>query len=277
MTKPKHDPKIRWLTDTEKETIAALTGQLSQKEIGEKLGRHRSDIYRAQRALGLQLKRHGPRCPDLTRKQELKILSMLAKHGTSWIGDHSRFSAHQARLVAKKYGFRRQFGQPWYRWQPSREKLREIINMALSHDFSVAAIARITHSPYRPTLRIIHLVLGCEKFISGSSYLDSYLPSKYRSPLTKESATEVAPADPMKGRDDLALYVVDAVHRAAGRFPETEKIIEICTLVVAAIYSRANPAIHIGAAELHKIQNCFEPHVLEAIHTLRIAQSGTVN
>src|SRR5882724_411163 len=94
------------------ERIKLLTRQgVSQREIGERLGRSRSYVYRAQKRLGLHA------CQGITEEQEKQILLLLKQgHGTSKIGRDLGVGEHQCRLVAKKYRFERQKGERGYRY-----------------------------------------------------------------------------------------------------------------------------------------------------------------
>jgi transposase-like protein len=163
-------------------------------------------------------------------------------------------------------------------WKPTPKQVAEIIDLALSHRYSIAAIARMNGAPYKRVLKMCHVALDCENFISGGQgvvALDSYLPSRYRSPLKPAEPKQEA-VTPQQ-REEVALYLVDAVHRAAGRFPEDAQLLEVCILVVTTIYMRENPTAKLGPIEMKKIQNYFAPHFRTAADMLRASQSGSVN
>ena len=167
------------------------------------------------------------------------------------------------------------FGSPHF--HPTPGQVIKIIEMALGHQYSVAEISRAVRSPYDSTRTMVKTVLECERLISGGQGklgLDSYFPSKYRSPLKKAEPSQDATPEQ---REALALHIVNAVHRAAGSLPETEKLIELCSLVLAQVFMRGNPDVHIGQVELEKIKNYFEPHLLGAVDTLHLVVSGPVN
>lgn len=89
----------------EKIRLATLAGK-QQKEIAVELRVHRNTVYRAQKRLGLQARQI-----SITEAQEQEILHLLRRgRGTSWIGKHLGVGEHQARLVVKRFGFRRKPG-----------------------------------------------------------------------------------------------------------------------------------------------------------------------
>jgi hypothetical protein len=165
------------------------------------------------------------------------------------------------------------FGRPHF--HPTQGQTIQIIEMALGHKFSVAEISRAVRSPYDATRKQVKLILQCEKLICGGQEkygLDSYFPSKYRSPL---KPAEPQPVLTPEQREQAALLIVDAVRRAAGSAVADEQLIEVAILTVTTIYMRANPNGNLDATEWEKIRNYFEPHFQDAITTLRTAQQAT--
>jgi transposase len=169
--------KEKPLTHEEKSAIEKWTGVFSQRQIAEKLGRHRSSIYRAQEWAGLEGKRHGPRCSDLSLNQEQRVLELLRiPWSQEKISRKLGVGLWQVRKTARKYKFKKPL------WTPTPRQFLKIMNLALDHKYSAIDIARMVNGPYRPVLKICHRVLKCEKFIGGQTKngLDSYLPMKWR-------------------------------------------------------------------------------------------------
>jgi len=168
------------------------------------------------------------------------------------------------------------FGRP--HWHPTQDQTLAIIELVLSHEHSVAQISRMVHSPYDSTRKMVKVILQCQKLISGGQGvvgLDSYFPSRYRSPLKPaEAQQDVLTA---QQREELALFMVDLVRRAAGKLVEDAQVIETATLTVTTLYLRANPTAKLGPLEWEKIRNYFEPDFKEAITTLRTAETGWTN
>lgn len=188
MAKPRINPKLL-------KRVAALTKQgVPQNEIAVQLGVHRNSIYRYQKTLGLSA------WPQLSAEEERTIVDLLkAGHGVSWIGRQLRVGEHQARLVAKKYNIRKVYHPRGFaHFHPTAEHLMRITDLALSHQYSAKAIAKMTRVPYRTVVRICHQVLACEKFLGGGTRvgLESYLATKWRSTHRRplEQPMEISPS-----------------------------------------------------------------------------------
>jgi hypothetical protein len=235
-----------------------------QKEIGRILGLSRSTVLRYQRLLGV------PAWQPLSPAQERKILEMLDRRrwGASRIAKYLDVSEYRVVQLMAKHGFHRRRGEVGYKWDPTKAQLIQIIDLALSHNDSVASIARKVGGPYKPVLRICHVALDCQKFLSGGQGklgLDSYFPSRFRSPIKKE-ATAGTPLD-----------LVAFVHRAwDGQLP-TAILLNVCIEVALAILRRER---EVTTIELKKITDHFQTEFSDAITTLRqgeAAQSAWVN
>jgi hypothetical protein len=168
------------------------------------------------------------------------------------------------------------FGKP--HWHPSSGIVISLIDMALSHRHSVAQISRTLRTPYDSTRKMVRTVLECERLISGGQGkwgLDSYFPSRHKSPLKPaQPKQEVLAAEQ---REESALFVIAAVRRVAGSAVPDDQLVEVAALTVTMIFQKANPSVPIGATEWKRIKTCLSPHFLAAIATLRNTENGPVN
>jgi len=167
------------------------------------------------------------------------------------------------------------FARPHF--HPTPFQAIKVIDMALSHRFSVAEISRSLRVPYDSARKMVKVILQCEKLVSGGQEkygLDSYFPSRYKSPLKAAEPRDVLTAEQ---REEFALFFVDLVRRSAGRVVAAEQLVEVCIMTVTAIYMRDSRAVHLGAAEMERIKTHLQPTFQEAITTLRNAESGLVN
>jgi hypothetical protein len=161
------------------------------------------------------------------------------------------------------------FGRPHKKLSGSQALA--LIDDILQRRGSAAALAKKYNASYKRVLELAHRLLQCERFVpSWRTPLSSYLPSRPPQPMTESGSTP-------QQCEALALYLVDTVQRAAGKLPDDAQVVKVCVWVVATIYSRENPAVHIGATELEKIQTVFAPYLAEAVTTLRLAGTGLVN
>jgi hypothetical protein len=231
-------------------------GGMRTTHIALQLGIDRNSTAKYRKAMGLSP------TPILPKKKLLALLKSR-RMGQREIARTLHIPYRKVYAFAQEHGFARPHKKL------SGSQALQLIDDILQRRGSAAALAKKYNCSYKRVLELAHRLLQCERFLpSWRTPLSSYLPSRPPQPMSGSTPQQ---------REALALYLVDMVNRATGRFPETEKIIEICTLIVAAIYSRENPAVHIGAAELQRIQTSFEPHLLNAIDATRIAESGPVN
>lgn len=260
--------------------VAELHGRgLHQHEIADTLRIPRHRVHRYQKRLGL------PTRTQIVPRQERKIRHLLQRKrwGVARIALHVHVSKYQVLKVRDKIKFRRVPGENGYHWKPSRKQLMAIIDMALSHRYSIAAIARIANSPYKSTIRLCHAALQCEKFIpegQGAWGLDSYLPSRYRSAMKKAEPKQDRAIQQLKRDEEATLYIVDAVSRACfdGKVPaDTDLLIDVCLEVCTAIFRRERPEVFLCPIELRKIRAYFEPRFHEAIATFRLADGRMVH
>jgi hypothetical protein len=147
-----------------------------QREITQLTGISRSSVYRIQKLLGLTLKRHGIRCPEITPNQEKEIIGLLsAGLGTGKIATRLGLRQHGVRRVAERNGFRRK--DVWAALAPTVcAKVIAEIHDRRNHGLHIAAKYNI---PYKLILRIAHRELACPKFRSGRSEpLSSNFPQR---------------------------------------------------------------------------------------------------
>jgi transposase len=167
---------------TIEEKIRELTAAgKQQKEIALALSWPRNRVYRWQRKMGLSGKRPGLRGRILTEAQEAEILALLkAGWGSSKIGKHLGVGEHQARLVVKKFNFRRKPGEPGYRYHLSPAKLQKITDEILEHRNFGTHLADKYRTSYKLILKLAHELLACPRFRSGygEPALSSNFPQK---------------------------------------------------------------------------------------------------
>jgi DNA-binding CsgD family transcriptional regulator len=159
MARPDRNPK-------QLERIRELTlGGHSQKEIAARLRIHRNSVYRYQRAQGLRA------WPVVSCEQEERILALLKQgYGTRKVGRELGVGEHQARLVAKKYHFRRKRGSLGYRYRLSPAMRKKIAEEIKHHrDFGLNLAWKYRHHvSYKTILKMAHEILRCPRFRARS-------------------------------------------------------------------------------------------------------------
>lgn len=188
------------MTPEFKEEILRLTRNgISQMTIGRTLGLSRGTIHRFQMRSGLCLRRHGPRCPELTPEQKVRALEMLnAGKGTLKTATELGVGEWAVRQIKKANGIHREHGP---KLTPEQEnKLRDdilarndyAVNLAAKHDVS-----------YKYALRKCHDLLGVKKLHSGAGRpLDSPFPLR---PRTYPFLAEVLASERFQGRASAEL------------------------------------------------------------------------
>ncbi len=260
MTKPKGKPG-RHLSNEDREEIRELHRQgASALKIARLLGIAFNTASKWSRAECIPAKAVFP-------KDE--VLALLKQRvSQKKISRTLKIPFRKVQAFARANAFRRPH------FHPTQDQTVRIIEMALSHKFSCAEISRIIRGPYDRVRKVVKVVLRCEKLVSGGQEkygLDSYFPSRYRSPLAKAEPQQLLT---VQEREEAALFVVDLVRRAVGTAVADEQLVEVATLTVAAIYARGIPAAKLGATEWDKIRNYFQPHFQQAIGMLRAAEVG---
>jgi hypothetical protein len=258
------------LTAKQRRQILRLSSHLSQREIAENLGIHRNSVSRTQRAAGISLRRHGPRRAALTDQQEKAVLKLLRVRRTQVeiVEELPLVSDWQVRQTAKKFGISNR------RWEPTVSQLKAITDLALAHQHSGAAIAKKVGSPYKPTMKIIHEVLQCERFLTGPK-LDSFLPMKWSSPLKKATAETEKQAIPA-----AFIQFVTITTRILGDRDElpadlTEKvrmIVGLCLRTIPQAVARS-----LTPPEQQQVIDVVTEHTRQAIEMLEGAGNGLVN
>lgn len=171
------------MTPATKVKIRALTLACKyQEEIARQTKTSRSTVHRYQREMGLCPPYRGRRKPELPEALENEVLTLLKSgRGTSWIGKHLKIGEHQARLVAKKFDFKRKIGEVGYRYNLSDSKRAKIIEEIHARQNFARDIAWKYRVAYKIVLALAHQELACPKFRSGG-YVDplsSNFPQKH--------------------------------------------------------------------------------------------------
>ena len=143
--------------------ISALTAKgASQREIIELLHISRDAAYRAQRSLGLTLRRPGIRCPDLTAAQTAEVLALLrSKLSVKKIVAKLGVRSHAVRQIAKRNGIRRSAGGIS---ADEHAKLVDEIRRRTNFARDLAAKFGTSH---KYVLRLAHRELGVSHFVPG--------------------------------------------------------------------------------------------------------------
>jgi hypothetical protein len=245
--------------------VKALTlADKRQDEIADALNIHRNSVYRHQKRLGLHA------WQGITEEQEKVTLDLLkAGRGVSSIGKDLGCGEYQVSLVKKKYGIRRRIGQVGYRWKPTTRQVVDIMDLALSHQISAAAIARKVGGPYKPVLRLCHKACGCERFITGRA-LDSYLPMRW-------AANKIGTAKQARHGLETTILLVDHVNQKYfdGQLAE-DQLVYVLVEAAIATFRRERTEVFLGAIELEKIRTSLGAHFREAVDALRLG-NGLVN
>jgi hypothetical protein len=153
------------------ETIALVREMTSagayQSEICAKLGWSgpgaRNRIGKIQKALGLALDRHGPRCPELTPKQKARALRLLRRDlGVRKTAALMKVRPWAVRQVAKEHRINTWTKIPYY----VRDKVLKEIRLRQNY---VIDIAHKNDVSYDYTLQLAHQERGVAKFIGGKT------------------------------------------------------------------------------------------------------------
>jgi DNA-binding CsgD family transcriptional regulator len=168
------------MTLVEKIRRLTLAGK-SQKQIVRLTRTSRGTVYRCQAKLGLNLPRHGRRSPPLPEAQEAEVLALLKSgRGTSWIGRYLGIGEHRARLVAKKFNFRRKLGDVGYRYRVSAAKREKIVEEILGRRNFCRTLAHKHKVSDKFVRKLAHELLGVSAFRSGyAEPLLSNYPQKH--------------------------------------------------------------------------------------------------
>jgi transposase len=161
-----------------REQIRQLTEQgFSQRAICETLKLSRGTVYRCQRELNLCLDRHGPRAPELSKRQAARVLTLL----------RGGLSIHRVckRLKVREWAVRKSAKQnniprisQWDALAPSEQrKILEEIRERRNHGLDLASKYGVS---YKLILRLAHRELGCLRFCSGAAQppLSSNFPAR---------------------------------------------------------------------------------------------------
>jgi hypothetical protein len=240
-----------------------------QDEIASVLRIHRNSVYRYQKLLGLRA------WQGISEKTEKKIRKLLTgpAWGASRIARFLDVSEHQVLLVKRKIKFQRRPGDPYYRWRPTINQFVKIMDYALAspRKHSIAEIARICGTPYKPTVKLCHKICQCERFLTTPT-LDSYLPMKHR---------ENKIGTPETLRDtEKTLTIVDYINRKCfdGQLPASaSQLAEVTAEFCVYVFQRERPDISLDAAEWEKVKAYMLPHFREAADALRLAGTGLVH
>jgi hypothetical protein len=156
-----------------KRRIAKLTPITSQHDIGILLGVHRSTVYQVQKKLGLTA-----RPPRPSTRAILDLLDRGISRGK--VAKALSTTESVVRYVAEQNGRR-----PGHHPRPiSEEKMQAVMADICSGLYCGADISRRNYLDYKKTLKLIHEVRQCERFIGNTKTpLESYFPQKW--PETK--------------------------------------------------------------------------------------------
>lgn len=163
------------MTPEQKNTLLRLTRSgKSEKEIAAILSVHRNTVYRVQKSLGLSLKRHGPRTPEISSRVETKIICAL-QAGVSQRQAAAFFHVRESavRAIAKKAGIKRRPAIPL----ELRARIAEEISARRNYARDIAGKFGIS---YKAALRFAHELLASPEFRRGRvEPLTSNFPQRY--------------------------------------------------------------------------------------------------
>jgi hypothetical protein len=204
-------------------TIRRLTRQgFTQKEIARRLDRPRGFVHRAQKRMGLQLARHGPRCPTLTQTEERKVLQLLGSGlSITKVANQTRFREWAIRGAARKHGFHR----PTCEQALAPETRRAILAEIVAHQNYAADIAEKYGCGYKLVLRMARQALACPQFRRGRTPepLSSNFPEKWP-----------------RSADDFAKLALSISKLSGGNLPpHAESITKFVILACPKIFANA--------------------------------------
>lgn len=230
----------------------------SQKAIAQELGVHRNSIYRYQRDAGL----HAQKRPALElQNQILKLLQkgITRKRVETMLG----VSEWDVRRIARLHEISSRNKLP-------AAKVLRLVADILDRRGSAAALARKHGCGYKQALRLAHVVLKCDKFVSNSQPpLSSYLPSLPSPGLKKHTGATA---------EERVLRLVDFLNtklNGAG-LSHPEKFGQICFRVFLA-HIPGEIQNSFSVEERTKVHEVLVAHIDTAIGTLRSAESSVVH
>jgi len=164
------------------------------------------------------------------------------------------------------------FARPRYRrFQPTTKQLIEIIDLAMAGNDSVKSIAKKVALPYDPTLKLVHKIRRCSKFLPTAK-LDSYLPMMRHRDQVVPRATE----------EEVMLRLLHharAVCLEAHVSPDPARLVTISIAVAAKLYLRESGGARIGYtdAEYARMLAALGPRFESALDTLTAAEGSMVH
>ena len=174
------------LTVEEIEQVRELTrAGVSQREIAERLGRHRNIVYAAQQELGLARPWRGARKPVLTPSQRKEVLALSYRGiGVARIAKELGLREHAVRKVteAHRTGLKKKH---WHHLPP-RELARLKRDISFRRDHALA-LAEKYDLEYKYVLRLVHQILGPGRIVAGRTRfpLTSTWPQRWPSAFSK--------------------------------------------------------------------------------------------
>src|ERR1700693_2239951 len=118
--------------------------------------------------MGLCLRRHGPRAPELTERQETQVLELLRTGmGTRRVANQLGLRDHAVRAVVSKNHFRHKVGRCGHRYKLSASKRAAIIDEIVNRRNFGLHLAWKYRVSYKMILRIAHEVLNVSHFRNG--------------------------------------------------------------------------------------------------------------
>jgi predicted transcriptional regulator len=251
------------LSPKTKECIIRLSRRkppMPQKQIAVLTGVHRNSVYRTQREFGLRARPQRPSTAailDLLRRGVSRYRTAKALGTTESV----------VRYIAENNNLK-----PGHHPRPfTAEQAHGIMQDIFSGLYSGVAISKRTKTDYKKTMRIIHEVRACSRFLGGITPipLDSYFPQKWtENKLSKADA------------ESRVLFLCDVILRMAfgGQMPaKLEQFVEVGVEIVCAYFRKEAPSVRLSDETWEKVRKALAAQLKNSVTTLASARSGTVN
>jgi hypothetical protein len=249
------------LTPAMKRRIAKLTPTTTQRDIGLLLGVHRNTVHRAQRELGLTA-----RPPRPSTRAILDLVDSGLSHAKT--AKALGTAGHIVRYVCEKNNRRPGRHRP----KPiSEAKMQAVMNDILSGLYPGTEISRQNNFCYKKTMKLIHQVRQCERFIGNSKIpLDSYFPQKWPESKLGKKAEEGSRVDDTEAN---FIGLVDFITKHLDEAPQEPSEMARLLLNICLHYVPRQVLNSFTNIERQNVERYFSAHIGQALATLRQSEN----